>query len=510
MTFVFYNHRQPFIGAMGLTVINYRLVLFFVGILLSTIAVAMLIPALADLVDGHKDWQVFVTSSAVTLFCGLSLILTNRSEDKVKLGLREMFLLTNLSWLVLATFSALPFTFSEWEMSFTDSFFESMSGITTTGSTVVTELDGAPPGLLLWRAILQWLGGIGIIVMAMIVLPNLQVGGMQLFRMESSDKSDKALPRTTQNAAAVAVIYVALTYICALLYWMAGMERFDAIAHALTTVATGGFSTSDGSMGNWAMPAIHWIAIVFMLLGGMPFILYLRTFRSFTNRTAQTDRFALFKDGQVRWFAAILMVAILVVATNLHMIVDEDLEWTIRHACFNVISVMTGTGYASHDYGQWGTLTLAILFFLTFVGGCAGSTSCGIKIFRFQVLYATARVQIHRLLQPHGVFVPYYNGRPISEEVSSSVMSFFFLFMLTFGVLAVVLGAFGLDFMTAISGAATAIANVGPGLGPIIGPSGTFQDLPDGAKWALSIGMLLGRLELFTIVVLVSRQFWTR
>lgn len=491
--------------------INYRLVLFFVGILLSTVAVAMLIPAMADLVEGHEDWQVFVTSAAVTLFCGLSLILTNRTGNtNARLGLREMFLLTNLSWLVLASFSALPFTFSEWEMSFTDSFFESMSGITTTGSTVVTGLDGAPPGLLLWRAILQWLGGIGIIVMAMIVLPNLQVGGMQLFRMESSDKSDKALPRTAQNAAGVALIYIVLTYICALLYWMAGMERFDAIAHALTTVATGGFSTSDGSLGNWDAPTIHWIAIVFMLLGGMPFILYLRTFRSFTTRTARNDRMALFRDAQVQWYAAILALAIATISINLYLMSDQNLEFIVRHATFNVISIMTGTGFASHDYGSWGELTVAIAFFLTFVGGCAGSTSCGIKIFRFQVLYATARVQIHRLLQPHGVFVPYYNGRAISDDVSSSVMSFFFLFMLTFGLLAVVLGWFGLDFMTAISGAATAIANVGPGLGDMIGPSGTFQSLPDGAKWALSIGMLLGRLELFTIVVLISRQFWSR
>ena len=478
---------------------TFQPVLHIIGILLTTLAVAMGITALADLVSGHSDWQVFIASAAVTIFVGVSLFLTTNVERR-KFTIRQAFLLTTLSWLVLAAFAALPFAFSELDMSYTDAFFESMSGITTTGSTVIVGLDTAPPGILLWRALLQWLGGIGIIVVAVAILPMLQVGGMQLFRMESSDRSEKVLPRAAQIASGIALIYLGATVACAASYWLAGMTAFEGFIHAMTTIATGGFSTSDNSVGQFDSAAIDWIATGFMLIGGMPFVLYLQALRG--------KPMLLFRDSQIHTFIAIVLLAVFALAFWQWASVGMALDEAVRDSAFNVVSIITGTGYSTEAFDQWGGFSLTVFFLLMFVGGCAGSTSCGIKVFRFQVLYANARVQMARLLQPHGVYIPYYNRAPIPEDVSISVMGFFFLFICAFALLAMALGLTGLDFLTAVSGAATSIANVGPGLGDIIGPSGTFAPLPDTAKWLLSAGMLLGRLELFTVLVLFLPSFW--
>ena len=476
-----------------------RPVFLIIGILLSALAVTMTVPAIVDALSGNPDWQVFAISAGVTLFVGVAMTLTTRSGG-LRLSVRQAFVMTSLSWLVMTFFAALPLAFSELNLSFTDAFFEAMSGITTTGSTVITGLDSAPPGILLWRSLLQWLGGIGIIVMAIAIFPMLRVGGMQLFRMESSDHSDKAMPRATQIASSIGVIYLVLTFIWAVAYWLAGMSGFDAIAHAMTTIATGGFSTMDGSIGYLDNFSIDVIATLGMIMGGLPFILYLKV--------VQGNPSALWNDSQVQWFISIIIGMVLSVTMWLWLSGGLDPIQALRYSSFNVVSIITGTGYATSDYGQWGSFAVPIFFFIMFIGGCAGSTTCGIKIFRFQVLYSAARTQIHHLLQPHGVFIPYYNRRPISEEVIVSVLSFFFVFGLSFALLAIGLGLLGLDFLTAISSAASAISNVGPALGPIAGPSGTFQSMPDAAKWLLSAGMLLGRLELFTVIVLFTRSFW--
>jgi trk system potassium uptake protein TrkH len=479
--------------------IDFRPILFIVGILLSTLALAMTLPALADLVVGHSDWRVFASAATLTLFIGIALILSTRSSTR-RINLRQAFVLTALCWLVIPTFGALPFAFSGLNMHYPDAFFEAMSGVTTTGSTVIVGLDQAAPGILLWRALLQWLGGIGIIAMAIIVLPLLQVGGMQLFRMESSDKSEKAMPRTAQIAGWTGVIYLGLTLLCATLYWTAGMSGFDAVAHAMTTIATGGFSTHDTSFGFFDSAWIDTIAITFMLLGSLPFVLYLRAIRGALG--------SLWRDEQVRLFLAIVAIAVAVMTLYLHLKNGVEALNALRLAAFNVVSVITGTGYATTDFGLWGGFAVATLFCMMFIGGCAGSTTCGLKVFRFQVLYAAANIQLRRLLQPNGVFIPYYNRKPISEDVLASVMAFFFLFILCWAALAIGLGFTGLDFLSATSGAASAIANVGPGLGDMIGPAGNFAEVPIAAKWMLSFGMLLGRLELFTILVLVMPSFW--
>ena len=479
--------------------LDFRPILYTIGILLTTLSAAMCVPMVADLAYEHRDWQVFAGAAALTAFIGITLMLTTRSPP-ARLTVRQAFVLTTLSWLSLVLFAALPFAFADLGLSFTDAFFESMSGLTTTGSTVITGLDHAPTGILLWRALLQWLGGIGIIVMSIAILPMLNIGGMQLFRTESSDRSEKVLPRVAQIASGVGLIYLGLTALCAGLLWLVGFGGFDAVAHAMTTVATGGFSTRDASVGAFANPRAEVIITVFMLSGALPFVLYLQAVRG--------KPLLLLRDDQVRWFLGVVAATILSVATAHELNNDIGIGRALRESAFNTVSVMTGTGYASANYAGWGSFATGVFFFIMFLGGCAGSTTCSIKIFRFQVLYETAMAQMKRLIRPHGVFVPKFNGDPITDEVATSVMSFFFLFAMCFTGLALVLHFIGLDFLTAISGAATAICNVGPALGEIIGPTGNFSSLPDTAKWVLSAGMLLGRLELFTVIVLFAPWFW--
>ncbi|MEE8372059.1 MAG: TrkH family potassium uptake protein, partial [Sphingomonadales bacterium] len=434
-----------------------------------------------------------------TIFIGIALILTTRSGSS-KIDVRQAFLLTTFSWVVTAAFGALPFMFSDLGLTYTDAFFESMSGVTTTGSTVIVGLDDAPPGILLWRALLQWMGGIGIIVMAVAVLPMLQVGGMQLFRMESSDTSEKILPRAAQFAGAIALLYFLLTIICAIALWVAGMSPFEGLAHAMTTIATGGFSTSDESIGHFDSAAIDYIIIVFMIVGSLPFVLYLQALRGRHE--------PLLRDTQVRWFLAMVGVAVGGMALWRWQELGGNFFDSFRHASFNVVSIITGTGYTSTDYSAWGSFAIALFLIFFFIGGCAGSTSCSIKIFRYQVLFRSMVSQIRRIHRPHGVFPPAYNGQPLSQGVINSVISFLLLFFASFVVFSIALALTGLDPVTAISGAGTALANVGPGLGETIGPAGTFGPLPASSKWILAFAMLLGRLELFTALVLFTPAFW--
>ena len=477
-----------------------RTIFFIIGLLLAAVAGGMLLPALADLAGGHDDWQVFVASALVTGFIAGALVLTNRG-NLAPLSVKQAFLLTSLSWLALTGFAALPFAFSELNLSYTDAFFEAMSGLTTTGATILTGLDNAPPGILLWRALLQWFGGIGIIVMAISVLPMLNVGGMQLFRLESSDTSEKILPRTAQIAGSITRLYFGITLACVIAYALAGMNLFDAVAHAMTTIATGGFSTRDASLGAFA-PEAAMVALVFMLMSSLPFVAYLQL----VNR--KFDKFV--QDAQIRTFLVLALVATLAMwAYQLSLDIAAPGS-ALLAAAFNTVSILTGTGYATTDYGAWGPFAIGVFFVLTFIGGCAGSTACGLKIFRLQVIFKAGWRYIRQLTLPNGVFVIRYNGRVLDDDVANSVVAFVLIFILSFSAVAVSLSLMGLQPVTALSAAAAAIANVGPGLGPEIGPSGTYADLPDSAKWVLSFGMLLGRLEFLTVLVMFSPSFWRR
>jgi len=463
------------------------------------LALGMFIPIFIDMLAGNPDWEIFFLAMFLTLTIGGMLMLANRGTGD-NLNLRQAFLLTTAAWAVLPAFAALPFAFSELDLSYTDAYFEAMSGLTTTGSTVISGLDHAPPGILLWRALLQWFGGIGIIVMAVAILPMLQVGGMQVFKVESFDTVEKILPRAGQISGIISGVYISLTAICMFAFMTAGMGIFDALAHAMATISTGGFSTSDSSIGKFDSYAIDMITTFFMVIGSMPFIVYCQML--------QGRPLALMQDEQVRGF--LKLVAFLCIGVTLWLIIWKgfSLGEAFRYGSFNIISVLTGTGYASTDYGQWGDFSITLFFLVMFIGGCAGSTSCGIKIFRFQVLLKSMRCWRNHIIQPNGVFIPTFNGRPITQDVRSSVMAFLTLFFVSFIILSLAIASTGVDWITAFSSAGTALANVGPGLGDEVGPSSTFAGLTDTAKWLMSVGMLAGRLELWSVIVLFSPAFW--
>ncbi len=477
-----------------------RPVYFVVGLMIAALGAAMFAPMFVDLAYKDRSWQTFGISGALTLLFGSVLALINYTPVP-DLRSRGAFLLTVLSWLALSAFAALPFIMSPMKMSLTNALFEATSGITTTGSTVLTGLDDFPKGILLWRAILQWIGGIGIIVTAMAVLPMLKVGGMQLFRLESSDMGEKLLPQAASIAAWISAIYLVLTLLCGSGYMMTGMSGFDAAAHAMTTVATGGYSTSDASMGGFMDDGADIVCMIFMMAGAMPFGIYLIM--------AKNQSFsAPFKDSQVRAFVGVITA--LIAAVTLYLWGQSELSQSraLRLAAFNVISIVTGTGYATADYGQWGAFAVASFFVFMFIGGCAGSTACSIKIFRYQVAFAGLKSYLFKMPQPSAVASMRYAGRPLHPGVVYSVMSYFFVFFLTFAVTAMLLSLLGLDSLTAWSGAGSAVANVGPGLGEMIGPAGTYQELSNPAKWVLMIAMIVGRLEIITALVILTPSFW--
>ena len=479
---------------------NNKTVFFAIGILLIILGAFMLIPFIVEFIYDEEN-STFLSSSALTTFIGILLILTNLEENR-KLNLQQAFLLTTLSWLSIAVFGSIPFIFSDLNLSIVDSFFESMSGITTTGSTIIVNLESTPKSILIWRAILQWLGGIGVIVMAITILPLLNVGGMQLFKKDQvSDASEKILPKTREVTLVISIIYLVLTLTCGAAYWFVGMNLFDSIAHSMTTIATGGFSTHSDSIGYFQNPKIEIISIIFIILGSLPFIAYIKFFKG--------EKKIFLKDSQIRGLLNILIISILLMI--IYLMFDNktyDFLDNLRISTFNVVSILSGTGYVTSDFSSWGKFPLIFFLFLMFIGGCAGSTTCGIKIFRFQILGRFIISQIKKLVYPHGIFPIKYNNEIINNTFIYSIITFVFLYFFIFFILAALLSINGLDFVTSISGSASAISNVGPGLGDIIGPDGNFSDLPNFSKLSLSLGMLLGRLELFAVLVLFFPSFW--
>ena len=475
-----------------------KTVFFIVGILLLILGLFMMIPYAVQLVYDENS-NSFFSSAVITIFIGILTILASLKKDN-QLNLQQAFLFSTLSWTSIALFGSLPFLLSNLNLSFSESFFESMSGITTTGSTTIIDLDNSPKSILLWRAIMQWLGGIGIIVMATTVMPLLKVGGMQVFKTDSSG-SEKILPKTIEVAFTIISIYTILTLACSFFYWTQGMSGFDSIAHALTTLATGGFSTHNESIGYFKSPGIEFTSIIFIILGSIPFITYLKFVKG--------NKKIFYQDVQIRGFLYLLIISILIMFIYLFL---NNAEYSIldnlRISSFNVISILSGTGYVTDDFGLWGEFPLIFFIFLMFIGGCAGSTTCGIKIFRLQILFLFVGNQIKKLIYPNSIFIINYNNNKIEDDFINSVIIFIFAYLFLFLIIAMLLSVSGLDFLSAISGAATSISNVGPGLGNMIGPNGNFSQVSDISKWILSFGMLLGRLEIFAVLVLFLPSFW--
>ena len=480
---------------------KFQPVINLIGLLLCTLSAFMLIPGFVDYVLGDEDWAAFLVSSFITLFVGAGLYLSSRENNPEHLELRQAFLLTNSAWISISLFGSLPFLFSNLNLNFIDAFFESTSGITTTGSTIIPNLEQVSYGILLWRALLQWLGGIGIIVMAIAILPMLSIGGMQLFKTESYETPDKIIPRAAIFASGISIVYIVLTSTWAFMLWLAGMPIFDSITHAMTTLATGGYSTKSESLGAFNSVNIEMIIVLGMIVGSLPFIHYLSILKNGWKN--------LINDQQVKWFLLILFFLISIVTFNLY-INGQNFFSSLRVSIFNVVSIVTGTGFGTDDFSQWGGFATTLLLILMFMGGCAGSTTCGLRMARIQVLIANAKTQVLKLLTPHAVIIPYYNKKPIPESVTESVMGFFFLYILVFIIISCLLGSLGLDFMTSLSGAASAIGNVGPGLGEMIGPNGTYAEIPNLGKLILCSGMILGRLEIFAILVMFTASFWKK
>ena len=475
---------------------NYKTVFFTLGILQIILGVSMFIPIIAQFVYSEVD-SSFFGASIITIVFGTLFFLSNLDHDR-KLNLQQAFLLTALSWLNIAIFGSLPFIFSTIELTITDAFFESMSGITTTGSTIISNLENTPKGILLWRAILQWLGGIGIIVMAITLMPIMNVGGMQLFKISSNDSSEKILPKSKEIALRLIYIYSGLTVLCAFTYWIFGMGKFDSLTHSMTTIATGGFSNYNQSIGYFNSIPIEISSMIFIILGSLPFIAYIKFISG--------DKKIFLRDIQIKTFIKIIIATIIIL--SIYLLITNGNEFSLRSISFNTISILTGTGYVSAEFDGWGNFPLTLFFALMFIGGCAGSTTCGVKIFRVQILYLFITNQLKKIIYPKGVFVIKYDQNPVDDKFIASIISFIYLYFVIFFMLAAILSLTGLDFITAISGAATSISNVGPGLGPIIGPNGDFSSLPDISKWVLTVGMILGRLELFAILVLFLPSFW--
>ena len=477
---------------------NYKTVFFTLGVLLIVLGFSMLVPITIQLIYSEFN-STFIISSIITITFGALFFLANIDHNR-SLSTQQAFLLTALSWIGVAIFGSIPFIFSDLNLSLTDAFFESMSGITTTGATIINNLSDTPKAILSWRAILQWLGGIGIIVMAITLMPIMNIGGMQLLKISSGDSSEKILPKSKQISLRLVLIYFSLTLLCAFFYKICGMNFFDSLTHSMTTIATGGFSNYNQSIGFFESAKIEYVSIVFIILGSIPFISYIKFLSG--------NKKIIFKDEQIRLFFKLIFFSILILFIYLAIVNKSIFEIQLRSIIFNVVSILTGTGYVTKEFDQWGNFPLIFFLLLMFIGGCAGSTTCGIKVFRVHMLYFFLKNQLLKVIYPRAIINLKYNNDIVQDKLIASIISFIYLYIIIFFVISALLTLTGLNFITAVSGAASSISNVGPGLGNEIGPNSNYANLPAVSKWILSTGMILGRLEIFAILVIFLPSFW--
>lgn len=477
-----------------------RSVIYITALCALYLSIAMFLPALVDLYYGHSDWQVFAMSGFMVGGLATAAALATRGPPPV-FNKRLGFLLVNVLWAMFSLVGAIPLFLAEYETTFAQALFESISGITTTGSTVMIGLDSQPPGILLWRSLLCWLGGIGIVGLGLFVLPFLKVGGASIFKLESSETSDRPFARLASFTRAFLVVYVLLTLACAVAYNMAGMSQLDALNHALSTVATAGFSTHDASFGYFRdNEALLVIGTVFLTICSLPF--------SVLILLAMRGRMDTLRDPQIMVFLGYLAGFSIVLGVYHHLRNGVELDYALIHSFFNMASIFSTGGFASDDYTLWGPLAVVMAFFATFAGGCSGSTAGGIKAYRFVVLFNAVRAGLNRLVYPNAVYIVRYGKMTIDAETQRGVFLFIALFLILWAGGSAVMAGMGYDFLTAVSAVLTCLSNVGPGIGPIIGPVGNFSTISDPALYLLSLMMLLGRLEILTVLVLLTPVFW--
>ena len=465
----------------------------------------MIFPAIADWINNDlKSASIFALCAGLCLAFGLiGWLITDTPHSPLKV--KEMFFATGVIWLIFTLLCAFPLYFSPVNISFTDAFFEATSGLTTTGATIFSDLEQLPVGVLLWRSVMQWMGGLGILVVAILILPSLQIGGMQLFNIETSGESNRDMPTTAQNVLGILTYFIIITIACGLCLWIAGMTPFDAINHALTTAATGGFSTHNESIGYFRSSTIEWILIFFMFIGGLPLMMGILLVR----RHFDTIR----NDEQIKlYFWSVIGVILFLIAVRWHDVHFDNgqLSAILRTTTFDVVSIMSSTGFVTDNYETWGLYASVVFLLMMLTGACTGSTSGGIKMFRYSILFKAIHTKLKRSVQPHGIFIPRYGNKPISEEVISGVLVFFGLYAISAGIGSIILSLCNLDALTAISGAISALSNIGPALGDIIGPDKTFSNFPTVGKYVFAFMMIIGRLEFVAVYILFVPFFWKR
>jgi trk system potassium uptake protein TrkH len=479
--------------------LDLRPVGYVIGLLTTATGAAMLVPLAVDALSGDPNWMAFLECAVVTMVAGGLVAVACRNSMGRGLTLQQAFLMTTGVWVVLPLFGALPFMLGKPGATFTSAYFEAMSGVTTTGATVFVGLDLLPRGTNLWRGILQWMGGLGIIVVAMVFLPVMKVGGMQFFRSEAFDTLGKILPRAFDIAIGLVQVYVAMTVLCGVLYFAAGMNGFEATVHAMTTVATGGFSVSDLSFARYG-PEVLLVSSAMMFAAGLPFIRYVQL--------AGGSFRPLWQDIQVRAYLRWTAYAVALILAYRAIVAGLPPGETFVEVVFNTVSIFSGTGFSTVSVEGWGNFPFTLLIIVGLIGACTASTGCSIKVFRYLILIEAIKVQIRRIHSPNRIVPLRYDGRPVGEDVINSVIVLFSAFIVTFGVLAILLSMTGLQVRTAFTAAWTSVANVGPAFGPEVGATGAMHNFPVAAKWLMIVGMLLGRLELIAVFVLFLPRLW--
>ncbi|NOX40641.1 MAG: TrkH family potassium uptake protein [Alphaproteobacteria bacterium] len=469
------------------------------GRLITVVGLFMFPSAIVDAYDGGQSGLVFLIVGSLTMVIGAFISLATSGERSKGLTVRQSFLLTTGAWTILPIFGAAPFIFGAPQLDFVNAYFEAVSGMTTTGATIMTGIEYLPRGVLLWRGILQWLGGLGIVIVAMIFLPAMRVGGMQFFLTEGFDTLGKILPRALDIAKSLLYVYILLTVVAALAYIAFGMSTFEGIVHAFTTISTGGFSTSDASFARYSGP-LEYVSSFLMILASLPFIRFVQLTRG--------SVVPLYRDIQVRAYLRWIFFSFSAIAIYHWFTSTDPLETVIRESLFNLVTLFSGTGFVSVDITTWGAFPLAVAMIVGVVGGCTGSTACSAKVFRWLVVLESIKAQIRRIHYPNVVSNPRLDGKPLNRGVIDSVGSFFTLFFLTLGITAVLLSLTGLSNETALTAAWTSVANIGPAYGPDVGPSGAMDGFPAAAKWIMIFGMLAGRLEILSVFVLFTASFW--
>ncbi|MFT6849277.1 MAG: trk system potassium uptake protein TrkH [Sphingobacteriales bacterium] len=481
---------------------NYKLILTLMGLLLIINGGFMLLALPFSFYYGEGTWVNILTAGLITALSGVLLrVIFFRAENK-NINKRDGYLIVTMGWVVMSLFGTLPFILSGYIPSFTDAFFETMSGYSTTGATILTDIEALPKGLLFWRSITHWIGGMGIIVLTIAILPLLGIGGMQLFVAESPGPSvDKLHPRITQTAKALWYVYVALTFAQTVILMFGGMSFFDAINHSMATLSTGGFSTKNASLGHWDSPFIQYVVAFFMFLGGTNFTMIYLGFKGKFSRLINNEEF--------KSYAITTLVVTFIVAFSIWHLTDQGFEYAFRNAIFQVISIITTTGFITADYTMWAPFITVLFFILLFTGGSAGSTSGGIKMMRHILLFKNSFLELKRQIHPSAILPVRFNGKAVDQNIAFNVSAFILIYLLIFFMGSLVMSLIGLDFDTALGAVAATLGNVGPGIGGV-GPVDNYAAIPGAGKWVLAFFMLLGRLELFTVLILFSPYFWRK